>query len=277
MRRLDLASARLKLKRGDYHLLTLEQEVGEWASPEDDPVIVQRWQHEHQLQYTSVFAERLKPIPESWGLLIGDTLNNYRSCLDHLAYAITRLGSANLRDEKVARSVEFPILRCPLRDLSAAHPDMTRVLPGASVTYVVALLPFQPGKRPGIRRWQLAALKRLNNLDKHREPLLIHHVVSYAHLLSSTPRPVTVEPRPGAFRPKAGAEIVRLVWQFGQPPFATENLNAGFNPDEPQMGVQFNPACTVAFRQPMARREVLRAMWDISLHIAELLEAVDRI
>ncbi|MGC1184893.1 MAG: hypothetical protein WBA31_07050 [Candidatus Dormiibacterota bacterium] len=91
-------------------------------------------------------------------------------------------------------------------------------LPGVGSGYANALAPFQPGQRPGRRRGQLSVLHLLNNLDKHRKPLLTHHVVLRGTTQMSLAAPVTMVPIPGWSRLKPGTELVHLVWEFAQFP-----------------------------------------------------------
>ncbi|MFZ0994650.1 MAG: hypothetical protein WAO09_01525 [Candidatus Dormiibacterota bacterium] len=271
MRRPNLADARQKLRRADHYVEVLHEVLEVWNGAEDDAVIVQRWKDEPELQYTSVYVERLKPIPEAWGLIVGDALNNYRSCLDHLAYALVRCGAASssLRSEKFCIKVEFPMDRGAF--------SVRRRLPGVDNRYIEALAPFQPGKRPGTRRWQLGALRRLNNVDKHRKLLMTHHALGFTELRSGTPAPVRVEPLPGALYPKPNTELVRLHWRYGRPPRPVKYLNSGINFENPSMDVQFEPTCTIVFRQNLPDRQVTNVLLAISGVAGELIEAIERV
>src|SRR5207237_45158 len=58
-------------------------------------------------------VESIKPMPVEWGLRLGDVVHNYRSCLDHVAWAIVRRGRrppSRLSDWEQS-SVYFPISR----------------------------------------------------------------------------------------------------------------------------------------------------------------------
>ncbi len=289
MGRPDLFSARARLERAENHLLALEKEIGAWADAEDDPVIVQCWQDKPELQYTSIYCERLKPIPESWSLLIGDVLGNLGACLDHLAYALVKVGGCastlklprNLlaRERKrrtaIIREIYFPYFAGPLDKFESSNAAVRQKLPGVDPRYIRALAPFQPGKRPGKWRWQLAALKSLNNVEKHREPLLTHHALAMDELVSGTPRPVVVERLPRALYPQPKAELVRLKWLFGKPPIRVKNVRAVIDFENPSMDVDFKPACTIIFRERLARREVTTVLWAISIVARQVIEAIE--
>jgi hypothetical protein len=229
------------------------------------------------LHFTRVFADSLKPIPEPWGLLIGDAIHNYRSALDHLAFALVRAGSrANvIRDPKRVKRIYFPYFGEAL----AIYPNkwVADKLPGVDTGYVKALAPFQSGLRPGKRRWQLRALQRLDDLEKHREPLLTHHAIIFTNLITSTPSPAVVQVVPGWDHIKAHTEFVRFVWQFGKAPFPTKHPSTGIDFDNPGMGVKFQPTCGIAFGDLKPRREVRDVLAEFSAVVRKILQAVEAI
>ncbi|HUZ88828.1 MAG TPA: hypothetical protein VMU49_03245 [Candidatus Acidoferrales bacterium] len=252
--------------------------IRRWANVEDDPVIRQRWQDEPELHYTRVYVESLKPIPKPWGPLIGDAIHNYRSALDHLGYALVKAGtaSADLRDERNAKRVYFPYFTGNLSGYLTSSFVAER-LPGVDSRYIAALAPFQPGLRPGERRWQLKALQRLDDLEKHREPLLTPHLLMWTNLIASHPMPFDVEVIPGWKHLKPGTELVHLVWKFGKPPKAAKVLDITVDCDNPSMDVKYTPTCSIVFGDLKPRREVKQVLGESSKVVRQILEAIERI
>jgi hypothetical protein len=107
---LDLTSVHAKLRRAEQHFYTLKSEI-------------KAWQHQQPYKYTTgvspdftkYFIVINKRIPceapiERWSLMIGDTVHNLRSALDHLVYAIAvhQTGQNPPPDENI---LAFPILK----------------------------------------------------------------------------------------------------------------------------------------------------------------------
>jgi hypothetical protein len=275
-----LLSAWAKVDRADHHAHVLEAKLREWADAKEDPVIRQRWKNEPELQLTRVFVDSLKPIPGTWGVIIGDALNNYRSALDHLAYTLVGMGASasKLRKESFAKRVEFPYFREPLRSYGVEHSFVKPRLPGVDARYVLALAPFQPGQRPGRgQRGPLHALQRLNNLDKHRKPLLTHHVVTVGRTRGSFTFPVTMVPLLGWRHPKPDTELIRLAWYIGEPPIMSRVMNPSFDPDDLRMAVDFEPTCSIAFGDLKPRIEVQTVLSEVSKAVRQILETAERI
>src|ERR1700733_3265146 len=112
----------------------------------------------------------LIPIPQRWGLMLGDIANNYRCALDHLAWALVPRGekppgtlSGNQR-----RKIGFPI-----KDLRSEFNGELRagtLLPGvrrADVAKVRSRQPYLRGTK-GSRHHAFRVLADINVGDKHR-------------------------------------------------------------------------------------------------------------
>jgi hypothetical protein len=56
-----------------------------------------------------VFVEATDPFPVHWGTMLGDVIHNYRSCLDHVAWALYKRGRTPNLTERQERAIYFPI------------------------------------------------------------------------------------------------------------------------------------------------------------------------
>src|SRR5436305_1101517 len=77
----------------------------------------------------AVYAADVAPVPTRWGLILGDIANNYRSAIDHLAWALVSRGRtppAVLTDDQRS-AVQFPITQ----GRRQFNKSLKRRLPGA--------------------------------------------------------------------------------------------------------------------------------------------------
>jgi hypothetical protein len=105
-------------------------------------------------------------FPRLWGLLLGDTVHNFRSALDHLAWALYKRGRTPNLSAKRERNVYFPI--CATR--GDFNVSIKRKLPGvrrADIAIVRRCQPYIHGQR-NLHRHVLTVLTKLSNADKHR-------------------------------------------------------------------------------------------------------------
>jgi hypothetical protein len=111
-------------------------------------------------------------FPPHWGLLLGDVVHNFRSALDHIAWALYKRGNAsNLRPGQEAR-IYFPIYD----DREDFNNSLARKLPGVTRTDIAKVRRCQPyihGKR-NLHRHVLWVIDELSRADKHRtiQPVL---------------------------------------------------------------------------------------------------------
>jgi hypothetical protein len=116
-----------------------------------------------------VFAQARDPFPDLWGPMLGDVIHNYRSCLDHIAWALYRRGrTPNLPDNR-ERFVYWPItskreiFNACLKGDRAKLPGVRR----ADVAIVRRYQPYKAGKSR-VDRHVFTVLDALANADKHR-------------------------------------------------------------------------------------------------------------
>jgi hypothetical protein len=113
----------------------------------------------------------VKPPPPELSVLIGDCVHNFRSALDHLAYALAASYTAPL-PQAYARTSAFPIFRTgPLyrRTGPAGAAYKMRGMSRRARAAIQRLQPYHRRKRPGLS--SLWMLEELSNIDKHR---LVH-------------------------------------------------------------------------------------------------------
>lgn len=163
-------SAWLKWSWAKFHAQTLETNVNAWGvNPKRKEGITLGTYYDAKHHRIDVFIDELDPLPIEWGLLIGDVAHNYRSCLDHIAWALVERGRtppATLT-EYAQSKVGFPIYS----DRVVFNGALKRMLPGARRADIAVVRRYQPyhERRPLRRiRHPFAVLHRLSNDDKHR-------------------------------------------------------------------------------------------------------------
>jgi hypothetical protein len=159
---LDLSSCRAKLDRAKAHVYALHADVYQANGNDGDLVLLGR-QYEPESQAIVYRVKCVPQVRDSWGLLIGDAIHNYRSALDHLWWqlAVKKLGREPTKQE--AKDIQFPILGSA--DDWLCHRYFRHIDP-ADAANVKPMQPFHHGQ-PGMFH-PLAALNELSNTDKHR-------------------------------------------------------------------------------------------------------------
>lgn len=108
----------------------------------------------------------IEPLPVEWSLRLGDTANNFRACLDHLAWALVSRGHrAGRLTKRQKRNVYFPLAATKDEFDSALNR-----LPGLRVADRAIIRRYQPyfrGKR-NVPNHCFTPLGQLNAEDKHR-------------------------------------------------------------------------------------------------------------
>lgn len=101
-------------------------------------------------------------VPPELPLIIGDTLYNFRSCLDHLAYALAR---TNLGVAPRGEKVMFPI-HGAIGSYMVSGVDAVRGMSPAVQGIIERMQPYH--RKNGSETHPLAILNKLSNIDKHR-------------------------------------------------------------------------------------------------------------
>ncbi len=163
-------SAWLKWSWAKSHAQTLETNINAWGNnPDREAGITLATYYDVKHHRIDVYIDELDPLPIEWGLYIGDVAHNYRSCLDHIAWALVERGTtptASLTPKAQAK-IYFPVYsdRVPFND------SLKRMLPGvrrADIAIVRRYQPYHEGRRIRRDRHAFAVLHRLSNDDKHR-------------------------------------------------------------------------------------------------------------
>lgn len=164
-----LESAWLKWSWAVAHAHSLEAYIQAWRDdPQGERNITLGKEYDAKRHRVNVFIESIEPLPVEWGLLIGDVAHNYRSCLDHVAWALVERGRTPPRalTEEQKGKIYFPVI--PSR--TWFNKSLARLLPGVRRADIAVVRRYQPyhereSRRP---RHALAVLHSLSNDDKHR-------------------------------------------------------------------------------------------------------------
>jgi hypothetical protein len=162
-----LASFRLKWNRAKEHAQALERERDAWLARKPYGVFGE-YDPGPPEQY--IFKVRFfEPIPEHFGVVLGDFAHNARSALDHLAHSLVRANN-----QPPTLKTQFPIILSPF---DWGTRDVRKLMAGMSRRHVEIIESFQPyHRRDAMGQSEiyttlhdpLAILHRLSNDDKHR-------------------------------------------------------------------------------------------------------------
>jgi hypothetical protein len=154
-----------KYQRALEHLNVLDQEI-KWFN-EGGPCHFAPKFDNQKLEH-SIVIERLAEIPVKWPHIVGDCIQDFRNCLDHLVAEIVRLRHCS--DEQTA----FPICSDPIR---FANTDRLKGAPKGARDVIEAMQPYQAGYGEHcigdvsyfpFEPSYLWILHELSNVDKHR-------------------------------------------------------------------------------------------------------------
>lgn len=148
-----LKAPMLKVQRAEHHTNDLEARVSDYL--ERRPFRLMTSGEPKKDQQTHFFRE-LEPIPDEFGIILGDAIHNLRSSLDLLIFSM--IGERALKPE----SVKFPFAKRQ-ESLARVMKDGEINLAGEEVEREIRdLEPY-----PGGSKW-LNALHSLDIADKHR-------------------------------------------------------------------------------------------------------------
>jgi hypothetical protein len=165
----------LKLQRASKHLRDLKGEIDRWVEGEGYTVGVEPRPNPRLETTYEVRAYILRDIEEDpFSLLIGDFLQNARSALDYIAYALGEAG-AGVEGMSDARNAGFPIIGDERDGYAGRGPDLfaeaaSRQLPTVTEPVRTAIEQAQPYNTGG-HAWTLEPLWILHELarfDRHR-------------------------------------------------------------------------------------------------------------
>jgi hypothetical protein len=211
---LDLTGVNAKLSRAKDHIRTVKGEVISWQ--DSSPYSITKETNADFTRWALVIrllkpADLLRLNLLRWTLIIGDAINNLRSALDHLIYAIAvyESGSNPPPDEK---RLAFPIC-----DTFGEFKDAAKRIKSLTADVRTAVESVQPYNRthpmlPAL----LAILRDFNNTDKHKLLRLAYSATSEGQVSfrwegsrSEQPVPISTEFETGEL--KDGAEVMSIT------------------------------------------------------------------
>lgn len=195
-------SAWMKWARAVAHAQALDADIERLAlDSKTEPFGTFRHHYEPERHGFSLRVDTIKPIPARWNLMLGDAVFNYRSCLDHLAWALVQRGRTPNLTPYEESGVYFPIAKSAshLRKMLDDSGKKRSKLPGIRRADLAVVRSYQPYHRGATRvPWHcFSILDALSNGDKHREiqgvwmvpEILEFNVLSYRHCVASMVSP----------------------------------------------------------------------------------------
>jgi hypothetical protein len=171
-------SAWAKWAQGVRHAHALGDDIDAFHSKRNRaPILEAKTKYDAKRHGFVITAVNVEPVPPLWSLILGDAANNFRSALDHLAWALVSRGHTppHVLNDRQEKSVYFPI-----------YEDRSRY--NASLS----------GKLPGVRRADLAKVRRHQPYHQGARSRPIHVLVMLANINSGdkhrTIQPIWVEP-----------------------------------------------------------------------------------
>ncbi|MEA2536564.1 MAG: hypothetical protein QOF11_798 [Chloroflexota bacterium] len=225
-----LESSWAKFHRASSHLQDLDGELRRIAGEHAEPIGIER-----KINAQEAFL-RVTRVPEfrEAGLLLGDSVNNFRAALDHLTWDLVKLGLHPRLAPKQAIQVQFPLAN----SAKEFGNQRGRRTPGISDAEWRIIREYQPYRRDDRGR-AVRVLRELSDTDKHR--FIVPAVVSRSRFVGQ----------------------IRLVGCAGTgiwmcPPrralhVGTKLVRVQITPTEPEYDVQINSQMTV---QPSLGRGV---------------------
>jgi hypothetical protein len=162
----DLESARLKLTRASEHIEAVKASIAAYGSAGNAFEIVPAKDGNDKLKIVS-------DPPAHISILCGEVVYQIRSALDHLAFSLVKVNSANVPADWEEHCA-FPLkLSLPKTVQNApvpyGHDSFSRSLPGIpkeAFAFVESVQPYYGSSRFCSRF--LTMLEKLSNIDKHR-------------------------------------------------------------------------------------------------------------
>jgi hypothetical protein len=156
-----LALIRLKIERAKEHLRDLHLCLKTFLDSNPYEVDTQRDPQTRQLIY---YLVRVRDVPPRASLFAGDTIQNLRSALDHLAYQLYLLGPGG-HTGGVGSRIYFPIADDSAKYKIEAPRKIKGMRPDA-IKAIDAIEPYKGGHTD--KSDTLWRLEKMNNIDKHR-------------------------------------------------------------------------------------------------------------
>lgn len=162
-----------KLARADHHIANLDAAIATWA------VDGYRVSEQTDAQgIVTMYAQLLRPLPESLPLLIGDAAQCIFNALDHLAFAVASINPQGLTETDENNSA-FPIRSSAARNNTGMITPDVRIAkwPPCAAAIANVMQPYLGSQ--GLNRHPVWMLRDLANRDKHRRvtAAAVSHVI----------------------------------------------------------------------------------------------------
>ena len=145
---------RVKVHRAKDHFHSLEAQIHAYLASNPYAIRTRRDPDTRRLIY---FISSVQPTPPTVSAVLGDTIQNLRSALDHLAYQLVSIGIG----KTPSSHVYFPIAD----DAAKYHEQRSKQVNGARQEAISAIDALTPYRGANDTLWRL---HKLNNVDKHR-------------------------------------------------------------------------------------------------------------
>jgi hypothetical protein len=148
----------LKAHRAHARILNLETAYNSFMTTEPRTYTI-TFETDANTEDRLYSLKKIVPIPREFSLLIGDALNNLRSCLDHSVYTMIKVASFNNVKES---DIKFPIYY----SATEYKNGVKWIEPGLRPDAIKAINSIQP--YVGGQGEYLCHIAKLNNFDKHK-------------------------------------------------------------------------------------------------------------
>jgi hypothetical protein len=159
----ELDGAKLKARRARVHFTALERSVSRFL--DNNPyshAIVSKDELEGETKSVEVQQIIRTPVPDSWGLQIGDIATNLRAALDHIAWQLSITSGIPINSKSDRNHIIFPVLD---EQNDWLFNRATKFMSQKGKQIIES---FQPYKHSRPKTQLLSVLNRLVNQDKHR-------------------------------------------------------------------------------------------------------------
>ena len=214
-----LADIVAKLDRGREHLERFKDECqGFLMGPPKPYEIIEERQVDGGEVFDIFTIKISEQPPSSLSLAAGDFLQNMRSALDYMIYALTEANLGKPPPSNLGRDIGFPIAM----RIEEFEPKKIRAVPPNVVTIIEGLQPYH-GANPD--HHDLAILHRMANIDKHR---FLHLGLLAMRSTNWWDETAELVGSIGRTPLKDGAEIARFHWRTA-----------------PELGMKVNPGIAI--------------------------------
>jgi hypothetical protein len=134
-------SPRQKLSRANIHLIALNKGIQRFADSKPFQILVEEIVQEGKTRGRA-YVNPLRPIPDSFGLIVGDACNNLRAVLDHLLWGLFTEHGISFKGDWVPG---FPIFANPSDFAKASVAKQVEKLSGKWPILIKQAQPYNRG------------------------------------------------------------------------------------------------------------------------------------